>query len=292
MASKTIGILGLGSIGLRHARNLRAMGHMVRGYDIDMKKRLAFDGVLWDMEEVLECKAIIIASPTPMHAEHILNMPPDMPLFVEKPIGASRDDLNKIRTYMEKRTAPVYVGNNLRLHECVRIAKDLLINDAIGLPISASFYVAQLNRRPYAEDVILNWGGHELDLACYLIGSLAVTSASGDHDHCNITLQNSIYNCPVFVHLDYLSDPEQRGFFIAGSKGYVSVDLVKRTFAIGTKHVLPGVVGDDWDGNYLSEMKEFVKAIDGEPSKLLATGEDGLATLELILKIKELAGIK
>ena len=70
---KTIGVIGLGSIGARHARNLKTLGYRVIGHDpvIELTK----DGVLYcpKAETVFaSADAIIIAGPTELHSAHIL----------------------------------------------------------------------------------------------------------------------------------------------------------------------------------------------------------------------------
>jgi phosphoglycerate dehydrogenase-like enzyme len=60
-----IGILGLGSIGSRHAKNLKAMGHEVLGYDPARGTH--------SRDAVLEADAIIIASPTTKHCNDLLD---------------------------------------------------------------------------------------------------------------------------------------------------------------------------------------------------------------------------
>src|SRR5262245_42559638 len=133
-----IGIIGLGSIGLRHACNLLMMGHQVYGHDPDRSRcnllrdaggKLMANPYLHSFDTLGACDAVVIASPTPEHARGLEclrfgNNPKYKPAFVEKPI-ADRLDL-------ENTDAVVMVGNNLRFHSAVIKAKEWLDAGMIG----------------------------------------------------------------------------------------------------------------------------------------------------------------
>ena len=112
--SKTIGIIGLGSIGMRHANNLEAMGHTVLGYDPapELKQSHAHDLAF----VIRKSDAIVIASPTAFHESHIeLALAAGKPIFVEKPIA------DRSKAWMQ---SVAMVGTNLRFHSCVKKIKE------------------------------------------------------------------------------------------------------------------------------------------------------------------------
>src|SRR3990172_9792058 len=128
---KTIGVIGLGSIGMRHAKNLQAMGYDVRGYDPDKKKRLESS---WTIDEVLDSDAIVIASPTKNHFHHLhVVLSEEKPAFIEKPIS------NEMIGLSHEVGAKLMVGYNLRFHSCVKKAKEWLDAGLIGRPLWANF---------------------------------------------------------------------------------------------------------------------------------------------------------
>jgi predicted dehydrogenase len=288
---KTIGVIGLGSIGMRHARNLCDMGHHVCAYDPAVAGRL--DGIIicGDPAQVRNsCDAIVIATPSDQHVAEILQVPEHLPVLVEKPIGVCRGDAISLSSLVQRRAAMIYVGNNLRFRGCVKKAKGWLDNGTLGYPLWAEFTVAQYNTK-YTDDVITNWGAHELDLANYLLGEAMVCAACGSRDIANITMRHLANGCWTTVHLDYLTEPQLRGFTIAGSKGTVHCELVAQEAYLHSNDPGAYKFSDSYEANYIEEMQAFLDAIDGKPAPLLATAQDGLATLELILKAKELAGI-
>lgn len=284
--TKTIGILGLGSIGTRHARNLIGLGCKVHGHDPNDDIDDVVGGLVFHAEPEtmwFQVDAAIIASHTMLHLEHI-QATEGKPTFVEKPIA---------HVLPPRVDHIVAVGNNLRFHSCVKKAKLWLKDKLIGFPIWAEFTVAQYNKK-YTEDVILNYGAHELDLARYLLGEGLVVAAHGNKDIANVIIQHLGNDCRTSIHLDYLTEPEVRGFSIAGTEGVMHVDLVARKAVLQTKDggEESYEAHDNWDGNYREEMRHFIDVLDGKPSALLATGQDGVACLEMILKAKELAGIQ
>lgn len=295
--TKTIGVIGLGSIGQRHASNLKAWGHTVIGCDThsDTSTLPALsewykspDG-LFQFYEKLD--GLIIASPTDQHLFHWSNA--DLPCFIEKPIADHPDQVwEELDTRKEHVTM---VGNNLRFHPCVITAKEWLTD--IGEVIWGSFTIAQYNDKPaYMRDgVTLNWGAHEIDLALHLLGEARVVSAVIDPQDtiADITLYHSSHRSRV--HLDYLTRPFRRGFCIIGDHGIITADLERRLVSCdpadgGAKQVAD-FSDSSIDQDYVEEIGAFIDLIDGKPVPHAATGEDGLRTLEIITEAKKLAGI-
>lgn len=299
-STKTIGVIGLGSIGLRHAVNLRALGCNVRAWDPDMKRRLQFNGVLWDMDEVMGSDAVVVASPTPLHADQLYKvMSAAKPCFVEKPIGDNYIDIDLALCKEVQFQQQIMVGYNLRFHSCVKQARAWLEAGLIGQPMWANFTCAQYNDKPaYLRDgVILNWS-HEIDLALYLLGPAKVAASStrltdGKDDLTDILLTHD-NGARSNIHLDYITNPEQRGFTIGGSNGVIAADLTLRSvvrIVDGDRPFVYHDQGDSYDKNYVEEMQAFLDRIDGKKT-IGATGEEGLAVLKICLEVREQAGLK
>ena len=297
---KTIGVIGLGSIGLRHAKNLLAMGHAVHGFDPDQERmKLFFESGghagATDFSTILE--ALVIASPSEQHLSDLGKaVGAGKHIFIEKPIATG--DANSVKHLVSWSTLEtgkvVMVGNNLRFHSCVKKAREWLSARLIGRPLWANFTLAQYNDK-YTEDVVLNWGSHELDLARYLLGPCWVKAAVGDREIADIILMHDI-GCRTTGHLDYVTKPERREFMIGGTEGVLRINLVARWATIHspgnimTHSTLESEAGS-FDEDYIAEMHAFIDLIDGKPVPHAATGMDGLAVLELCLEAKKMAGI-
>ena len=291
---KTIGVIGLGSIGMRHAKNLKEMGHQILVCDPNLDNiphpfmsRETFYGVTHDID------GLIIASPTQLHAAHIAEAKEAAVsnIFVEKPIGASDKHVDiLINCFGREMDGVAMVGNNLRFHNCVKYAREWLKEGLIGKPLWASFAVSQYNDK-YKEPCILNWGAHEVDLALHLLGPATVTGAAGNDQYMDVLCLHE-YGVPSHIHVDYLAPIERRGFCIVGTDGNIEIDLVGRTGWIRDnvrrKYWITSGRGS-WNRDYKDEMQAFIDLIDGKPVPYAATGKDGLAALELILEAQRMA---
>lgn len=291
---KTIGVIGLGSIGMRHAKNLKAMGHNVIGFD----PIAVGDGFasIWPIRRLDELDAIVIASPTHKHYEHI-HACGVRPFLVEKPIAHTISD----GLLLSRSVAECVVGYNLRFHGCVKKAKEWLDSGKIGDPIWANFTLGQHSEKPpYLRDgVILNWS-HEIDLALYLLGPAGVASSitrvrdGNDYMTDIILLQERAdgHKVSTTIHLDYLTAPEQRYFTITGTKGRIFMDVAAWTGSL----ISPGWEEDfdlrnkDWNQTYIEEMQAFLDRIDGKET-IGCTGEEGLEVLKICLEVRKQAGL-
>lgn len=255
--TKTIGILGLGSIGMRHAKNLQDLGCTIVGYDPKVSNGTK-------REDVFKADGIIIASPTKDHLQDITDaVPSGKPVFCEKPAAF-------IPAAVIEQVA--LVGYNLRFHPCVIAAEDWLRNGKIGNIMWADLTCGQFNMK-YTDSVVFNWS-HEIDLAQFFFGFMAAAEAKcirdttrGTEVLAKITMSPKTRPILVQVHVDYLTRPEIRQFIIVGDQGQIICDLLGRQ---GWVRDIEGNIVDHIDGSYSSydddyidEMKEFLGIIDG-----------------------------
>ena len=264
-----VGILGMGSIGTRHARNLIAMGHIVISHDPQFDWTEPRDKVIRDSD------ALIIATPTVQHYQDLTDcLSEAKPVFVEKPIAANKQEWEQL---LLLDTGRLFVGYNLRFHPAVRRAKNRLEARQIGDPLYACFILAQKSQKAaYLRDgVILNWS-HELDLARHLLGPCdvvwSVVRTDPDEIEADIHL---VHHARIRsdVHLNYVTAPQARNFTIVGTEGWFTVNL----------HDDP----NGFEQSYRDEMTAFLNA----PVITGATGEDGLAVLKLCLDAKRCGGL-
>src|SRR5262245_60424649 len=110
-------VIGLGSIGTRHARNLLALGHEVYGLETDGRDiTKILPGLKGPSEdEIKQVDAFIIATPTFLHAQQIQwACELGKHVFVEKPIAdkVSSSLLSSLE-YAKDVRIKIVVGNNL-----------------------------------------------------------------------------------------------------------------------------------------------------------------------------------
>jgi len=281
MAKPSVGILGMGSIGTRHAKNFMSLGCPVRGYDPATHTGDYRNSILGGSD------VVVIATPTIRHYEDIIDCSNHKkPMLVEKPICETSFVRKELMPYVKM------VGYNLRFHSCVRKTRDWLGAGLIGKPLWARFTCGQYNDKPaYLRDgVLLNWS-HELDLALYLLGMARVMGAHlhlNPEDLADVLLRHDNNGCYSTVHLDYLARPERRGFVIVGERGTIDSDLVSRRATLidnngGVVHQHFG--RDTFDSNYITEAEAFLERLDGKET-IGCTAEEALQVVEIVEEAK------
>lgn len=281
-----IGIVGLGSIGQRHAENARKLGHQVVVYDPVAASGYRFERQLYDDPDV---NAVVVATPSAAHegplraaverGKHVL---------IEKPISVGEGALQQLLDAARAKQLVVMMGNNLRFHPGIKRAKDWVDSGVAGAPTWANFICATEFTQTAARDgVILNTGAHEVDIALHLFGPAVVLSAVSSHDiSADFVLQ---HDCGVrsTFHLDIDTPSRLRQFWISCEQENVCIDLDRRTFW-RPKHGT--YLGGNYATDYVTEMQAFTDRIAGKET-LGATGEEGLDCLRVLLDIRKKAGL-
>lgn len=320
MPKRAYVVLGLGSIGMRHARNLLALGRTVVGFDPDGTRGACLaegGGLIVESRDAAlahaaDGYAILIATPSAVHREDLLDvLPLASPVFVEKPMATRLDDIGEA---LAKARAPVLLGHNQRFNPAVVKARALLSSGRLGAPLWARAICAsymphwrpgQDYRLGYAADP--RSGGvifdviHELDLLHHLLGQFETIGAwarrSGAieiaaEDTADIVLRHTS-GVQSTVHLDYVTRPAIRTTEIACTNGRITIDVGRRSVraedtggAVLLDHAAPGSVDDD----YRRLIEHFIAcAEDGvEPA---CPAPEGFAVLTETIRARRMAGL-
>jgi predicted dehydrogenase len=285
-----IGILGFGSIGQRHGRNLLDMGHEVQFHDSN-----AMLGSVARMPLIQSSDAVIICTPSINHAEDLIDVLGNRKhALVEKPIGYDCPPFIAgviMGARSKARDLIVATGFMCRFHPTVQQAKKLLDDGYFGKPNLLQLQVLQKNNKPdYLRDgVIRNWASHEIDIARYILGDMFVAGCNaktlnGQDIAARIFMESIEHDCSVEVEADYTTHPEIRGFRIKGSKESGGFIL--------NNDIIPSANQKIWDQTYRDEMQAFLGAIDGKDPGPLASGTDGVAALQIVMEAREKAGLE
>jgi predicted dehydrogenase len=210
-------IAGLGGIGQRHARNLRAilgdsldllafrtrrLTHIITpsfeadsSRNVEAEYNIRFFG---DLSEALAAKPDVtfICNPTSLHvsiaqscAEHNCH------LFIEKPVSHSLTGLHELLATLKARNLITLVGYQFRFHPCLKAVSELLASRAIGrvLTVRASigeylpgWHAYEDYRKMYAARAELGGGVilsqiHEFDYLYSLFGLPRSVYSLGGH---------------------------------------------------------------------------------------------------------------
>ncbi len=210
-------IAGLGAIGQRHARNLRALHgkgvellafrrrrlrHVVtESLQADSSRNVEAEldlTVFENLDEALAARpdAVFVCTPSSQHIE-IAQRAADAGchLFIEKPVSHTLHGVEALRDTVASRRLVALVGCQWRYHPCVRWLRDLLQSDTLGRLTRAEIDYAEYlpdwhpyedYRTSYAARADLGGGVvltqiHDYDLAWWLFGPMSGVTASGGH---------------------------------------------------------------------------------------------------------------
>ena len=137
-------IAGLGSIGRRHLRNLQALGEQDillyrSGRSALPDDDLAGLPVETDLAAALAHKpdAVIVSNPTAFHLDvAIPAAEAGCHLLLEKPISHTWNRVDELRTAVKQGGGQVLVGFQFRFHPGLKKVAELLMDNAIGRPVS------------------------------------------------------------------------------------------------------------------------------------------------------------
>ena len=258
--SVNVAVVGAGSIGSRHQRILKQLGHKVSVVSANSP-----DADFRSMSDALERESfdyVVIASQTSQHVidlSALINNRFNGRVLIEKPL------FEKLHTLQENNFSFAAVGYNLRFHPVIVWLKDTL--PKLGKLTSANFYVGQFlptwrpdsdyRKSSSARDIsgggVLRDLSHELDLVQYLFGDWQQLTAVGGKfsdleiatdDTFSILMTSTKCNA-ISVQLNYVDRIKQRYITINGNNGTVSIDLISNTAKFSDLDVKFSVNADD-----------------------------------------------
>jgi len=314
-----IAILGLGSIGSRHAKNAQTLGLSVVGYDPgDAAQEQAAELGLTLADTARDALAnadiALVASPSGQHqADLALCLSADLPILVEKPIGHDPDAVAGLLDQADEHRLQVGGVFNLRQREIVAALPAEIA--ALGPPRWARFVSASWlpdwradsdYRTGYANDAV--GGGavldviHEIDLANHLLGPATAVSAvlrkTGalelqTEDMAEIVLQHAD-GCISSLHLDFGSRVRRRYLEVSGEVGAIAADLrhgcLQRFDAAGNPQSEARYTFEP-NQEYQRVLSQFVDAVrggDGPP----CGGREALNALRQAAEAHALSGFR
>lgn len=289
-------VWGGGSIGTRHATNLRTLGlskidilesHLERAAELT---RLGFN-VIQSTPKSVSYDFAIVATPTHLHGEHATQiLSRGVPLFVEKPLAHDWKALKAITTAHTKQPVVSLVGCNMRFHPGPKCVKTQLQSGVIGNPIFGRVHTGSFlpewrpnmdYRKSYS--AIASQGGgvlldciHEIDLAAWYFGDFEevfsyADKLSGleiDTEDFAVLVSKHASGTLSEIHLDYFQRAYSRGCHIAGTEGTITWEFERpcvRVFESKTKTWREIDLPKDWQMNdmYVDEMRHFLNCVIG-----------------------------
>ena len=314
-------VVGAGSIGTCHARNLAALGHAVSVWDIEparLGEASAIHGVspAQSLDSALADRpdCAFICTPPSAHMQPARRaLEAGAHLFIEKPIAHRSDEVPALIDEAGRRGRVLAVGFNLRFLPSLRRVKALLDDKRIGRVLAAraefgSYLPDWRPGRDYRDNYAVreSLGGgvlldaiHEIDYLGWLLGEVAevfcaashVSDLAGDtEDVAEITVRFES-GALAQIHLDYLQRVYRRNLQVIGDAGTLGWDYPSHTVNVELPQAPPEVTtGGDGEPNdmYLEELRHFIRSVEGgEPP--MVDGREALRSLRLVEAAKRSA---
>jgi predicted dehydrogenase len=307
-------VVGLGSIGRRHARNWAALGlgevlvcrqtqrPLPAPLGIDVREFNALDEALEARPEV-----VLVTNPTSMHLETACRaVAAGAHVLVEKPLSHTLDGVNRLLDTERV----VMVGYNLRFHPGLGRLRSLVHGGAIGRPVSVRAEVGEYlpdwhpwedYRSSYSARKALGGGplltfSHELDTVYWLFGLPNGVTAVARHvsqleidteDVAEVILDYAAGPL-VSVHVDYVRRPTRRTLEVVGEEGVLrweyDANRVLR-YAPATREwtIEEGDPRFERNEMFTAELRDLVGRIEQHASGVGADARQGVAVLSIAL---------
>ncbi|WP_198469860.1 Gfo/Idh/MocA family protein [Acetomicrobium sp. S15 = DSM 107314] len=310
-------VVGSGSIGRRHLRNLRKIGiQHLAACDAD-QERLApmvtelnvkpfsdFDEALASIKPEL----VFICTPPIFHVPQALKaVRVNAHVFIEKPLSHTLDAVAELITEAESRRRVVQVGYNLRFHPGLLKVKQLVDEGTIGRVLWAYAEVGQYlpdwrpwqdyrqsytARRDLGGGIILD-GSHELDYVIWLLGrpielicmAGKVSNLIVNVEDCATILLRFENGTQADIHMDFVQRGYARLCKLAGEKGTIVWDYSKSEVQIFRADGAGWeTISYEFDPNqtYIAEVEHFLARVTCEDASLVSLKES-YQTLQVAL---------
>jgi len=315
-------ICGLGSIGRRHLRNLRALGQedivLLRSGKATLPDdELAGLPVEREIGAALkrwEPQAVVVATLTALHLEAAIPAArAGCHLLLEKPVSHDLHGIDELREAVAVSGSRVLVGFQFRFHPGLQGVKLLLEQGAIGRPTGVRAHWGEYlpGWHPW-EDYRLSYsaraelgGGvvltlcHPLDYLRWLLGKpLGLFAQTAHLTDLELVVEDTAEisltfpgGLPVSLHLDFVQRPPEHTLKIIGTQGTILWDGLEGSVRVYSTRTLewqamPPPADFERNSLFLDEMRHFLRVIDGQAAPA-CTLEDGVEALQLALACKE-----
>jgi len=295
------GLIGTGRIGAAHAANIAACPHtdLVRVADPHLagaQSVAAQHGAVatasaGDLIASGDIDAVLIASPTPTHADLIeACVDAGLPVLCEKPIDLEISRVDRLRAKVTSSPVPVALGFNQRFDPAIAEVKARVVAAEIG----ALEHLAIVSRDPGPPpaDYIATSGGifrdmtiHDFDLVRFFLGDVVEVFATGsclfdagarehgDFDTVAVTLRSASGAIATIANSRHSAVGYDQRLEAFGAGGMLQVcnpvaGLVSASTGTATEARSPYVWSflDRYAASYARELDEFIRLVRGEAS--------------------------
>ncbi|HYW31077.1 MAG TPA: Gfo/Idh/MocA family oxidoreductase [Gemmatimonas sp.] len=305
-------VVGAGSIGRRHLRNLTALGVECAALRTMAGQSGPLDGwpVLRAWDEVAEFQAgiAVIANPTAYHVDAALAaIRIGCHILVEKPVADRLSVAMELEEAVRRAGTVALVGYQFRFHPSLRAVQQWVAAGLIGTPMAAhahwgeflpSWHAGENHLDGYSARSDLGGGvvrtlSHPIDYLRWILGEIVSVSAvtaraegiSRDvEDVASLTLRMRSGGLAT-VTLDYVERPVRHWLGITGSRGTISWDALSGCAelydiaGVCQRWTLPES-GFERNSMFMDEARHLLACIEGA-ERPLCTLQDGVRAVAI-----------
>ena len=311
-------VVGLGSIGTRHAEIFRQLGaEVVAGMDPDADRRRRFEAntgavTVENLDEALTLgpSLAIIASPSRFHIEQATRCAEaGCHLLIEKPLGTDMEGTTHLAEQVERRGLFAHVGSNFKFHPALIRMKELLNQESIGSVTGAQVLAGQWlpgwhpdedYRLGYSARADLGGGivldTHEFDCLTWLLGPVeelvSFTTRSGALE---LDTEDVACACLRFssgalgtLHIDYIQRDYRRRYHISGDEGTIEWDFSTGQLTIYSASAGRATVenvDEDLNEMYVRQARHVLEGIAGHEVPVTPI-RHAISVLDLQLRVR------
>jgi glutamate-1-semialdehyde aminotransferase/spore coat polysaccharide biosynthesis protein SpsF (cytidylyltransferase family)/predicted dehydrogenase len=290
-------IVGCGSIGRRHAENLKSLGLQWLAFcdqnpqATELCCKAVKGECFTDYAEALQQfkpDIVLICTPPVLHIEQAVKaVQAGAHVFIEKPLSHESSGIQLLVLEARRRGRSVQIGYNMRFHPGLQILKGLIDSGKIGRVLWLSAEAGQYlpDWRPWQDyresysarkeqggGIILD-GSHELDYICWLLGRPTEVDCRAEHlSNLDVDVEDSAWIYMSFperrradLHLDFVQRSYTRSCKVVGESGTALWDFTSkevRWFSVeqpGWKSIPYAFETNDM---YLAEMCHFIDSLE------------------------------
>jgi len=312
-----VAIIGFGSIGNRHLKNLLKLGiqNIVIVSEHLSESEFIFNGKIFhvvnDIKLVINSIDImVISNPTNQHFKYLnLAIANKVNAYIEKPIACNLDQVNEISKIVPDNEIILAVGTQFRFNKLILKLKELIDNDYFGHILSvvsshgehiADYHPGENYKSSYTANKnqcggVLLTQIHHIDYLEWLFGPFThafaneIVSPSLEIDVdavINFSLVCSETNLQVHGHMNYLQRPKSTTLSIIGESASAFWNSEENTISlVSNQEIIKEQIHQERNEMFLMAMNNFIDSIKSSSQPAANIG-DGIRSIKIVECIK------
>jgi predicted dehydrogenase len=317
MLRTTIGVIGAGRMGVRHARVLRQLAHveLVGIADVDEARAYSAGEIVGvpafadaaDLLDSVRPEAVVVATSANEHFESCrLALERRVAVLVEKPIATDLSEATKLVEMSEASATVLMPGHTLRFDSRYRMAVERVHEGEVGevIYVTAKRTGAPRVDRAGAPSASLETAIHDIDIVQWLLGAAPVSVAAVCTHLQGAATRDAVFAVLRFPKGEIAALEASRAIppgrpiavdaqlEVVGSAGAIWLrggDTGIESLSRGIVEY-PNIEYQGWDGEQAlnRELSAFVAAVRGEQEQPIS-GREGVAALRTALAVDRAA---